>query len=435
MKDGAMNEKPAYQGGENFDLRTILLHGRKQRIRERTEFFQEFLQGLKQRNQMGCMRVIGSAADREVAVLDPETGETRRMLMFGSNNYLGLANHPYVKAQMAAAVREFGTGVGGPPLLNGYTTLHRTLEERLADLKGAEDAMLFSSGYAANVGLISGLAHAGDRVIYDAYSHASFIDGITLAGVPSFHFPHNDVEALRGLLDRERQTCTGDLYVGVEGVYSMDGDLAPLRTILNLCNSRGAMLLLDDAHGTGAMGPSGHGTPEHFGLKGSIPVVMGTFSKTFAVTGGFVAASRPLVDYLRFFSRSYMFSASLPPPVVASVLAGLDVLECEPDRVELLHRNVAYAAGTLRSLGFEVGGETPILPLRVPSDMDIRSAAREFHAQGIFVNSIEYPAVPANQQRFRISIMASHTREDIDRLAGAIEQIWSRAAVARAAAV
>ena len=430
-----MNEKMTYQGGENFDLRKILLHGRKQRIHERAEFFQQFLRDLKQRNEMGCMRVIGSAADREVTVVDPETGERRRMLMFGSNNYLGLANHPYVKEQMTAAVREFGCGVGGPPLLNGYTTLHHALEERLADLKGAEDAMLFSSGYAANVGLISGLAHSGDRVIYDAYSHASFIDGITMAGVPSFHFPHNDVEALRALLDREREACAGDLYVGVEGVYSMDGDLPPLRTILNLCNSRDAILLLDDAHGTGTMGPSGHGTPEHFGLKGNIPVVMGTFSKTFAVTGGFVAAARPLVDYLRFFSRSYMFSASLPPPVVASVLAGLDVLECEPDRVEQLHRNVAYAAETFRNLGFEVGGETPILPLRVPSDMDIRSAAREFHAQGIFVNSIEYPAVPANQQRFRISIMASHTREDIDRLAGTVEQIWSESNASHAVAV
>ena len=430
-----MSEKQAYQGGENFDLRKVLLHGRKQRITQRAEFFQQFLQNLKQRNEMGCMRVIGSAADREVTVLDPHTGEIRTMLMFGSNNYLGLANHPYVKEQTAAAVREFGCGVGGPPLLNGYTTLHHTLEERLADLKGAEDAMLFSSGYAANVGLVTGLAHAGDRVIYDAYSHASFIDGITMAGVPSFHFPHNDVEALRALLDRERDTCAGDLYVGVEGVYSMDGDLPPLRTILNLCNSRGAILLLDDAHGTGTMGPGGHGTPEHFGLTGRIPFVMGTFSKTFAVTGGFVAAARPMIDYLRFFSRSYMFSASLPPPVVASVLAGLDVLDCETDRVELLHRNVRYAAQALRGLGFEVGGETPILPLRVPTDMDIRSAAREFHARGVFVNSIEYPAVPVNQQRFRISIMASHTQEDIDRLVDTVEHVWAETRTQHAEAV
>jgi glycine C-acetyltransferase len=430
-----MNETVAYQGGENFDLRKILLHGRKQRLHERTEFFQQFLQDLRQRDQMGCMRVIGSAADREVTVIDPATRATRRMLMFGSNNYLGLANHPYVREQMARAVREYGCGVGGPPLLNGYTALHRELEERLADLKGSEDAMLFSSGYAANVGLMSGLAHAGDRVIYDAYSHASFIDGITLAGVPSFQFPHNNVEALRALLDRQRAACTGDVYVGVEGVYSMDGDLPPLRAVLNLCASRDAILILDDAHGTGTMGPSGHGTPEHFGLKGRIPVVMGTFSKTFAVTGGFVAAAKPVIEYLRFFSRSYMFSASLPPPVVASVLAGLDVLECEADRVDRLHRNIGYAAKSLRRLGFQVSGETPILPLIVPPDMDIRSAAREFNARGIFVNSIEYPAVPVHQQRFRVSLMSSHTREDIDRLAGCVGEIWADSRIDRALAV
>jgi glycine C-acetyltransferase len=430
-----MNEGLTYQGGENFDLRKILLRGRRQRLGERTEFFQRFLKDLRSRDQMGCLRVIGSAADREVTVLDPAGRSTRRMLMFGSNNYLGLANHPYVREQTARAAREFGCGVGGPPLLNGYTTLHRELEERLAEFKGAEDVMLFSSGYAGNVGLVSGLAHGGDRVLYDAYSHASFVDGITISGVSSFHFPHNDLDALRALLDREREACAGDLYVGVEGVYSMDGDLPPLPDLLRLCESRGAILLLDDAHGTGTMGPGGRGTAEHFGLHRHIPVVLGTFSKTFAVTGGFVAAAKPVVDYLRFFARSYMFSASLPPPVVASVLAGLDVLECEADRVDALHRNVKYAAAALRRLGFEVDGRTPILPLIVPTDMDIRTAAREFHARGVFVNSIEYPAVPMHQQRFRISIMASHTREDIDRLAACVEEIWAEARIPRSVAV
>jgi glycine C-acetyltransferase len=291
-------------------------------------------------------------------------------------------------------------------------------------MKGTEAALLFSSGYNANVGLVVGLAQKQDLVLYDAYSHASFCDGLRLAGVPSMHFEHNAVSELERLLQLESVRACGDLFVGVEGVYSMDGDLAPLDRIVPLCERYGATLILDDAHGTGVMGERGRGTAEHFGLDGAIPLTMGTFSKTFAVTGGFVAGPSPLINYLRFFARSYMFSASLPPVVVATVLAGMDVIEHESWLLEDLRRNVAYAAESLRQAGFDVTPQAAIIPLRVPDWMDIRHAGRLFHERGIFVNSVEYPAVPKAEQRFRISMMATHRREDIDRLVEAAQAVW-----------
>ncbi len=415
----------AYQGGENFDLRDVLLKGRSLPLPERTSFFQGFLQDLKQREENLYMRCLSSPSDREVTVLDSSSGSERKMLMFGSNNYLGLATHPHVIRQTAAAVQKFGAGLGGPPLLNGYTTLHRELEERLAALKGTEDAMIYSSGYGANVGLVSGLTGKSDIILYDAYSHASFCDGIALSGAQSFLFSHNDLSHLTMLLERARTRPHNDIYVGVEGVYSMDGDLAPLNNILALCDTYGAHLMLDDAHGTGVMGRHGRGSAEQAGVEGRIPITMGTFSKAFTATGGFVAASKAITDYLRYFARSYMFSASLPPATVATVLAGLDVLEREPERLLRLHENVAYAAQHLRSMGFATPAQSAILPLRVPQGMDIRQASRVFHERGMFVNSIEYPAVPVSQQRFRISMMATHTHGDIDRLLEVVEEVWS----------
>lgn len=416
-----------YRGGENFDLRRMLLAGRHLRLSERTDLFGRFMDDLARDGTMLCMRPVASASDREVDVLD-DRGRRRRMLMFGSNNYLGLANHPRVRKAMVRAVRSYGVGVGGPPLLNGTTPLHRALELRLAALKGTEDAMIFASGYGANVGLVTGLPGPRDGVVYDAYSHASFCDGLRMAGVRGIPFPHNDVTALADVLTRERVGGSADLFVGVEGVYSMDGDLAPLPSILRLCEDHGAILLLDDAHGTGVMGPRGQGTADHFGLHGHIPVTMGTFSKTFAMTGGFVAASAPIIRYLRFFARSYMFSAALPPAVAAAVTACLQVLEEEPHLLARLRENVRRAAAGLQRLGLPARPEAAIIPLRVPAGMDIRTASRLFHERGIFLNSIEYPAVPVSQQRFRISIMASHTAEDVNRLLEAVEEVWSACA-------
>jgi glycine C-acetyltransferase len=420
-----MSTHEAYCGGENFDLRQMLLCGKRLPLQDKTAMFTAFLQDLAANNHLLQMRCIASAADREVTVLDPGSGNPTQMLMFGSNSYLGLANHPYVKERVHQAIREYGVGIGGPPLLNGYTKLHRELEERLAALKGTEDAMIFGAGYSANVGLVTGLVNSTDTVLYDIYSHASFCDGLKMSGVGSAHFPHNDIARLKALLEIYRQRTHQDIFVGVEGVYSMDGDLAPLDVLVPLCKSQNAILIVDDAHGTGVMGPHGRGTAEHFGVEGQVDITMGTFSKTFSATGGFVAASRPIINYLRFFARSYMFSASLPPTIIATVLAGLDVMEQEPNRLKQLWDNVAYAGDGLKKLGFALKSESPVFPLIVPVGMNLREAAHRFHNAGIFVNSIEYPAVPISQQRFRVSLMASHTRRDIDRLLEVVGEIWS----------
>ena len=420
-----MSVKQEYLGGENFDLRDILLKGRRMLLSDRVHFFGEFLENLSRNKQMLHLRCISSPSDREVDVYDEYLGITRKMLMFGSNNYLGFANHPYIKEYVKTAIEKYGIGIGGPPLLNGYTKIHRELEERLATLKGTEDSLIFSSGYGANVGLVSALAGSDDYVVYDQYSHASFYDGMKLCGAQGIHFLHNNIESLKAKLEDAKKLNPRNIYVGVEGVYSMDGDIAPLDEITALCKQYDAILLVDDAHGTGTIGLHGGGVGDYFGLDGNIDVVMGTFSKSFAVTGGFVAASKPIVDYLRFFARSYMFSASISPITIASVLAGLNLLENDPSILNSLRNNVKYVANLLNNIGFNVASETPIIPLRVPMEMNIREAAYKFHEKGIFINSIEYPAVPVSQQRFRISITASHTKEDISKLVEVVEEIWS----------
>jgi|SRR5579859_6762190 len=361
------------------------------------------------------MREVSGPAGPRVPVHDPVTGAVSEVLMFGSNNYLGLASEPEIVEKTVAAVRRYGIGCGGPPLLNGMTSLHRELEQRLAAMKKCEDAMIFSSGYGANVGWVTGLLSAGDVLVYDVQSHASLYDGIKMGRSRSVAFAHNDVGDLRRKLMQLRwQRAHANAVVCVEGVYSMDGDIAPLPQIRRLCSKYGALLAVDEAHATGVIGARGGGTADHFGMEGEIDLVMGTFSKVFAVTGAFVAGSRPMIDYLRFFARSYMFSASLPPPVVASVLAGIDFIEQHPERVARLHENVRYLAGGLRAVGFDVEAVTGIIPIFVPAAIRIPEVVSRLHQEGLFVNGIEYPAVPKDRQRIRLSVMATMEHRDLD---------------------
>lgn len=411
----------------NLSLLEVLLQGRRLGFHERTALFSRFLGGLLRHEPMGGMffRRVLSAADREVLVQNHD-GTTQTMLMFGSNSYLGLPTHPHVLARVREALNEWGAGTGGPPMLNGYLGLHRELEERLAAFEGTEDAVLFGSGYATNLGLMSTLPATGDMVLYDELSHASFLDGLKLGDHTGVAFSHNNLGALEAYLDALKDQPV-DRFVGVEGVYSMDGDLAPLDQFVAVCRRHGAILVVDDAHGTGVTG-GGRGTPHHFGVQSDVDVVMGTFSKTFASSGGFVATSKPIADYLRLNARAYVFSASLPPPTVATVLAGLDVIEQEPEWHAMLLDNVGYLAAGLRHLGFEVpdgGAGSAIFSLPVPPPLNIRPMAFAFHQRGFFLNHVEFPAVKPAAQRFRISVMATHTREDLDRLLTVIEEVWA----------
>lgn len=409
--------------GENVDLRRVLLNGRRKPLHQRARQLAALTSGDASGRRRLYGRTVLSAAGRTVEVWDEETGQPRSMLMFGSNNYLGLATHPHVLEAVRTTTASWGVGLGGPPLLNGTTHLHRTLEERLAALKGQESAALFSSGYGANVGLAAGLMQAGDQVFYDAESHASLCDGLRLAGLSGRRFRHNDLDHLEELL-ATRPPAQGDTFVAVEGVYSMRGDLAPLGAVVAQCRRHEALLVVDDAHGLGVMGPHGRGTAAHFGVEEGVDLAMGTFSKAFSVTGGFVAAARPLIEYLRFFSRPYVFSAALPPVTLAAVHAGLDVLEREPERVERLRENVGYAADCLRALGFDLAPEAAIIALQAPAGMDVQAAGAHFHQMGLFVNAVEFPAVPCDQQLFRISVMATHERRDLDRLVAGVEEVW-----------
>ena len=405
---------------KNQNLKAVQKLIRNQKLSRRIAIFEEAIPT----RETTYLRTIVSSADREVTVEDFYTGEHKQMLMFASNNYLGLANHPHVKAIVKKAIDTYGCGIGGPPLLNGYIKLIQETEERLAALKKQEASMVFSSGFMTNLGVITALAQPNDVILYDELSHASFYDGIKLTKAKSFLFAHNNTNALEDLL-KTFSECAGTVFVCVEGVYSMDGNLAPLNQIAGLCKRFAATLIVDDAHGTGVLGEFGSGTASELQCSKEVDLIMGTFSKAFASCGGFLSGSKDLINYLRFTSRPYIFSASIPPPVAATVLGGLDVMEKEPWlRLQLLE-NVSYALKKLEPFSFCAKPQAAIIALKLPDNMSIRKAALLFHKKNIFINPIEYPAVPAHCQRFRISLMATHTTEDIDRLAEAIEEVWN----------
>lgn len=389
-------------------------------LKQRMDAFRDTIKD----DQLTYMRCVTSPAGRQVEVEDPFIGKKRQMLMFASNNYLGMANHPHVNLRVERAIREYGSGIGGPPLLNGYIKLIRETEERMAAFKGDEASMLFSSGFMANIGFVGGLATADDIILYDALSHASLRDGLKLVKAEAIRFAHNDLEELESLLADAEQRCKGMIFVCVEGVYSMDGDLGRLDLIVPLCKKYGAMLVVDDAHGTGVLGDQGQGTAAHIHCVEDVDINMGTFSKAFAACGGFLSASAEIIDFLRFHARSYVFSASPPPTVAAAILGALEVMEYEPWRRTRLLENAGYATELLEGIEMYAQPQAAVISLKLPEGMNIRKAAYLFHQKDIFINAIEYPAVDPALQRFRVSLMSDHTKEDIQALAQAVREVW-----------
>lgn len=407
------SEKDA--GTKNLTL-SDMMQMRGQPLAQRVSTFSEFEHNQYSNQELLYMREICSSADRVVKIKDPYTNEIKDMLMFGSNNYLGFANHPYIKKRVNEAVEKYGTGIGGPPLLNGTTSLHTELQEKLARLKRKEECLIYSSGYSTNIGWVSVLMERKDLIFFDQYSHASFIDGLRMNKIRAKSFKHNDIQNLREKLEKsvKNKDPKADIYVITEGVFSMDGDVAKLNEILKLKEEFGFYLIVDDAHGLGVVGENGHGIHEYFNLgKDDIDIIMGTFSKALAVTGGFVAGNRDIIHYLRWLSRPYMFSASLPPTVIMSVLAGLELLEKEKWRNKRLKENTQYLVDKLHQNGIDVNTDSAMVCVIVPEDVNIRKAGKKLHDLGIFVNSIEFPAVPRELQRFRINMMTNHTKEDI----------------------
>jgi glycine C-acetyltransferase len=406
---------------QNQNRQRIQLLERNQKLEDRVSNFNELLVTEK----LTYLRSILSASDREVTIKDPFTGKQRKMLMFASNNYLGLANHIHVKLRVKKAVDEYGCGIGGPPLLNGYVKLIEETETQLSLFKNQEATMLFSSGFMANLALVGTLAQQHDLILYDELSHISFYDGLKLTKAKSVKFSHNNIHELELELIQNYQKIIGDIYVCVEGVYSMDGDLAKLDEISNLCQKYNAKLIVDDAHGTGVLGKNGSGTASLFDCSDSVFLNMGTFSKVFSVCGGFLTGAQDVINYLRFHAHPYVFSASIPPTVAAAVLGGLEVMKKEPHLQLQLLDNVKYAVEKLKDYEFCAQPEAAIITLKLPVKMNIRKAAYLFHQKNIFINAIEYPAVAINNQRFRISFMATHTKKDIDKLIMTIMEVWN----------
>ncbi len=355
---------------------------------------------------------------RDLVRLDSAQGprvtvDGKPVVLMCSNNYLGLAEHPALKQAACDAMERYGFGSGASRLVSGNTELHEELERRIAAFKGADSAILFNSGYAANTGVIPAIAGEGDLVLSDRLNHASIIDGCRLSRAKTEVFRHRDMDHLETLL-RSNTTAPRKLIV-TDGVFSMDGDIAPLPDLVRLAERYHAILMVDDAHATGVLGKQGRGTAEHFGLEDRVHIQMGTMGKALGSFGAYVAGARDIVRYLLNTCRSYLFSTSLPPAVCAASIASLDVLEAEPWRREKLWENRNRLAHGLASLGVSTApSATPILPLLVGSSDQALQASQEAFEQGIFATAIRPPTVPDGSARLRATVMATHSEEDIE---------------------
>lgn len=341
------------------------------------------------------------------------TVEGQRMLMLGSYEYLGLLTDPRTKRAAVQAVEHFGNGHHGARLLTGTTTAHRALEAKLADLLRSEDAILFGSGYVANLATISTLVARGDCVIGDQWNHASIVDGCRMSGAEFFEFRHNDMQALA---DRLAEAGPRRTLVVVDAVFSMDGDVCDLPAVVDLCQRHGALLMVDEAHSLGVLGKTGRGVQEHFGLPpDAIDVKMGTLSKTLASCGGFVAGRDEIVTYLRHHARGYIFSGALPTPSVAAAQAAMDVILSEPERIQQLWSNVDHFLTGLKDLGFDtLASATPIVPIATGDDERLLAMTQICRSSGLMVVPVCFPAVPADSPRLRTCVSAIHTRDDLD---------------------
>ncbi len=343
------------------------------------------------------------------------------LIMIGSNNYLGLTVHPKVRQAAIDAVGHYGTSCTGSRFLNGTLELHLELERRLAKWVGKEAALVFSTGYQVNVGTISAIVARGDFVITDKEDHASIVDGCRLSYGTMKRYPHNDLEALERLFESLPED-RGKLVV-VDGVFSMGGDIAPLPELIQLCRSYGARLMVDDAHSVGVLG-GGRGTSADFGVTDGVDLIMGTFSKSFASLGGFIAGDADVVDYVQHHARSLIFSASIPPANAAAAMASLEIMQEEPERIARLIEIGAFMRKRYRELGFNIGAsETPIIPIIIGDDDRTLMFWKALFDAGVYTNPVLSPAVPPGLQLLRTSYMATHTDEQLERVLATFERV------------
>lgn len=352
-------------------------------------------------------RAIESEQDTEVIM------RGKRVLMFGSNSYLGLTNHPKIKEASIEAIRKYGTGCAGSPFLNGTLDIHIELEEKLADFVGKEKAIVYSTGFHTNIGVIPTIVGRGDYIIGDELNHASIVEGRRLSFATYMKYKHNDMESLEAVL--KKIPYESIKLIVMDGVFSMEGDVAKLPVIVELAEKYNASVYVDEAHSLGVFGEGGRGICNHFGLTDRVDLIMGTFSKSLATIGGFIATDADTINFLKHHSRSYIFSASISPAATASVIAALDVIKQEPERIKNLWEITNYSLDAFRSRGFEIGPtETPIIPLYIRDNDKTFIITQELYEQGIFINPVIPPACAPDATLIRFSLMATHTKAQID---------------------
>ena len=364
-------------------------------------------------------REIQSDQDTEVTI------NGKKVLMFGSNAYLGLTNHPKVKEAAIEAVKKYGTGCAGSRFLNGTLDLHIQLEKRLAEFVGKEDAIVYSTGFQVNLGVVSCLTGREDYILWDELDHASIIEGHRLSFSTKLKYKHNDMESL----EKQLQKCEPDKVklIVTDGVFSMEGDVAKLPALVALAKKYNASVMVDEAHGIGVFGRQGRGTCDHFGVSQDVDLIMGTFSKSFASIGGFIAADESIINYLRHHSRSYIFSASNTPAATAAANAALDIMLNEPERIQHLWDLTHYALDGFRQMGCEIGHtSTPIIPLFIRDNDLTFLIVKELFEAGIFVNPVVAPAVASEDTLIRFSLMATHTKEQLDYALETIHKVFKQ---------
>jgi 8-amino-7-oxononanoate synthase len=355
-------------------------------------------------------RAIQSGPGSEVMI------DGKMMIMVGSNNYLGLTGHPKVIEAAVAATRKYGSGCTGSRFLNGTLDIHMELENRLARFMNRESALCFSTGFQTNQGALSTLVGKDDLFFTDRTDHASIVDGCRLAFGKIVKYKHNDMHDLERVLESHKDKGAGRLIV-TDGVFSMEGDIVKLPRLAELAKRYGARVYIDDAHGIGVLGAHGRGTGEHYGIENVIDISMGTFSKSFASLGGFIAGDDVVIHYIKHHARALIFSASMPPSAVATVIACLDIIESEPERLVNLWKNAKKMREGFKSIGFNTGhSETPIIPIIIGSDEHCFAFWKLLFENGVFANPTVSPAVPPGQALIRTSYMATHTDEELDRV-------------------
>lgn len=369
-------------------------------------------------------RKIESDQDAEVII------NGKKVLMFGSNSYLGLTNHPKIKEAAIAATRKYGTGCAGSRFLNGTLDIHEVLEHRLAKFVGKEEAIIYSTGFQVNLGVVSCLTGREDYILWDELDHASIIEGRRLSFSKSIKYKHNDMASL----EKQLQSCEPDKIklIVTDGVFSMEGDVANLPEIVALAKKYNAAVMVDEAHGIGVFGKQGKGTCDHFGVTDDVDLIMGTFSKSFASLGGFIATDAITANYLRHNSRSYIFSASITPASTAAVGAALDIMESEPERIAHLWEITNFALKGFREMGCEIGNtSTPIIPLFIRDNNKTFQVTRDLLDEGIFVNPVVAPAVAPDSTLIRFSLMATHTQAQVETALEKIEKCFKKLDIIR----